>query len=118
MLPFASTVAFGLNALSRMGGVFGEGDVLDRDTLAPDDFGRDGFGTGATGVAGAAGVVVSRGADTTGPEVFEGAIVVDCAVAVSAGVALLSAVVQPTTEASMNPAIACFMLSFIAFPFV
>lgn len=110
MLPFASTVALGLNALSRKGGV-----VVDEEVLAfgvvPAVFGRAGAATGAVGD------VVSMGAEITGPDVVAGAIVVDCDVAVSAGVAPLSLVVQPTTAASINPAIASFIVSFIVFRF-
>lgn len=114
MLPFASTVALGLNALSCIGGVAGGelllGGVL-RGAVVPDDFGGDGTVTRAIGLE-------SVGAEITGPEVVAGATVVDSVVAVSAGTAPLSAVLQPVTKKSASPATTRYVLVFIVFPVV
>ena len=108
--PFSSTVARGLNALSRMGstGVVVALGFVDAVGLVA------AFGAVDPDVTAAAGLSIGA---TTGADVLAGATAVDSPVAVSAGVAPLSPVVQATATPSVNTAIPCPMFFFIVFRF-
>ncbi len=83
------------------------------------DFGRVVF-AGTVELLGAdeTGFESTAGADSTGPAVVEGAIEVDWAVAVSAGVAPLSPVVQPANTTAINAEAASLVAFLIGVPMV